>query len=213
MTRTVAQSRFAALGVLFVMLALVACGGSKAAPTNTAAPAAAANAIPNSFVGTVPGTDAMIALTTTNGTSLSYVCDSKQIATWFKGSVTNNALDLTAANGNHLKATLSATGATGTVTLSGKDFPFTAAPSTGDGGLFRAEQTANGANVVGGWIVSADGQQRGSLNSAREGRDEIAPAPQLVVSQKSSTGTFMVNTPTFGALTVKRVVDPDDHKG
>src|SRR5258707_15484926 len=87
----------------FLALVLAACGGSS--PTNTPAPAAttapAAGATrPNSFVGTVPGTDAFIALTTTGDTSLSYVCDSKQVATWFKGPVTGDALDLTAANGN-----------------------------------------------------------------------------------------------------------------
>jgi hypothetical protein len=205
-------ARFAALGLfcLALSLALVACGGS-AAPTNTAAPAA--NAIPNAFVGTIPGTDAMIALTTTNGTSLSYVCDSKQVSTWFSGPVSANALDITAANGNHLKATLAASGATGTVTLGGKDFPFTAAPAKGDAGLFRAEQEINGGKLVGGWIVNTDGQQRGAINTPRENRDEISPAPQLVVAQKASPTTWTVQTPNFGLLTVKRVVDPEDHRG
>jgi hypothetical protein len=210
MTRFTVLSRFSALGIFCLALVLVACGGS-AKPTNTAAPAS--NAVPNSFVGTVPGTDAFIALTTTNGTSLSYVCDSKQTATWFNGPVTNNALDITAANGNHLKANLTANGATGTLTLGGKDFPFTAAPAKGDAGLFRAEQEVNGGKVIGGWIVNLDGQQRGALNAPHENRDEITAAPQLVVAQKASPTTWTVQTPTFGLLTVKRVVDPEDHRG
>ena len=209
-----------ALGILALSLALVACGGSS--PTNTPAPAAttasaASTGIPNSFTGAIPGTDAFIGLTTNGGTSLSYVCDSKQIATWFSGPVTNNAIDLTAANGDHLKATLAATGATGTVTLGGKDFPFTAPSSGPNGGLFRAEQSANGMNIIGGWIVTADGQQRGSLNAqdntGQSKRSEITPAPQLVVAQRASNNTWTVNHPTFGALMVKRVVEPDDHRG
>lgn len=209
-----------ALGILALSLVLVACGGSS--PTSTPAPApttaaAATTGIPNSFTGAIPGTDAFIALTTNGATSLSYVCDSKQIATWFSGPVTNNALDLTAANGDHLKATLAATGATGTVTLGGKDFPFTAPSSGTNGGLFRAEQSANGMNIIGGWIVTADGQQRGSLNAhdttAQSKRDEITPAPQLVVAQRASNNTWAVNHPTFGTLMIKRVVEPDDHKG
>lgn len=206
-----------ALGLFSLVLALVACGGSS--PTAPPAPAAttasaAGTGIPNSFAGAIPGTDAFIALTTNGGTSLSYVCDSKQIATWFSGPVSGNAIDLSAANGNHLKATLAATGATGTVTLGGKDFPFTAPSSGGNGGLFRAEQSANGTNVVGGWIVAADGQQRGAVNGrSQDNKDDITPAPQLVVAQRSSTGTWAVTHPTFGALTVKRVVEPDDHRG
>ncbi len=205
-----------ALGVLFLALALVACGGSS--PTNTPAPAAttapaAGAGVPNSLVGAVPGTDAMIALTTNGATSLSYVCDSKQIATWFSGPVTGNAIDLTAANGNHLKATIAATGATGTVTLSGKDYPFTAASSGPNGGLFRAEQSAGGGNVVAGWIVGSDGQQRGGVNLAKEGRDELTPAPQLVFAQRATNNTWAITHPTLGVLTAKRVVEPEDHKG
>lgn len=209
-----------ALGLFSLVLALVACGGSS--PTATSAPAAttasaAGAGIPNSFAGAIPGTDAFIALTTNGGTSLSYVCDSKQIATWFSGPVSGNAIDLTAANGDHLKATLAATGATGTVTLGGKDLPFTAPSSGANGGLFRAEQSANGTNVIGGWIVAADGQQRGAVhaqdNTGQSKRDDITPAPQLVVAQRASNATWMVNHPTLGALTVKRVVEPDDHRG
>jgi len=205
-------SRYSALPLLSLLfaLALVACGGSSA-PTNT--PAASSGAVPNAFVGTVPGTNAFVALTTTNGSSLSYVCDSSQTATWFSGPVTSNAIDLTAANGNHLKATLGATGASGTLTLAGKDFPFTAAPASGDAGLFRAEQVVNGQKVIGGWIVNGDGQQRGALNAPHENRDEITAAPVLVVTQKASPTTWSVQTPTFGLLTVKRVVDPEDHRG
>lgn len=211
MTRFTVLSRFSALGIFCLALVLVACGGSTK-PTNTAAPAS--TTVPNSFVGTVPGTDAFIALTTTNGSSLSYVCDSKQTATWFNGPVTNNAIDITAPNGDKLKATLATSGATGTLTLSGKDFPFTAAPAKGDAGLYRADQDMNGGKVVGGWILNSEGQQRGAIrNTPRENRDEITAAPQLVVTQKASPTTWTVQTPTFGLLTVKRVVDPEDHRG
>src|SRR5438105_14737985 len=125
MTRLSWMPRLTALGIFVLALALVACGGS-ATPTTSAASSASAGKA-GTFVGTVPGTDAFIALSTPgDGTSLSYVCDSKQIASWFNGPVTNNAIDLTAPNGDKLKATLAASGATGTVTLSGKDYPFTA---------------------------------------------------------------------------------------
>ncbi len=204
------------IAMLVLVLALAACGGSSPTATPVAptkAPAAAGAGIPNSFAGAVPGTDAFIGLTTDGATSLSYVCDSKQISTWFKGPVAGNAIDITAANGNHLKATLAATGATGTVTMGGKDFPFTAPSSGPNGGLFRAEQSADGANLVGGWIVASDGQQRGAVGRAKEGKEDITPAPQLVVAQRSSAGTWAMTHPTFGPLTAKRVVEPDDHRG
>lgn len=202
--------RLIALAVPVILLALVACGGSSS-PTATTAPAAAAG-IPGSFVGAVPGTDAFVAITTKGGTALSYACDSKQVASWFKGPVTGNALDLTAANGDKLKATLSASGATGTLTMAGKEFPFTAAPSAGDAGLFRAEQSVDGVNVVGGWIVNADGQQRGAVHGQQDKRDDITPAPPLMVTQKQANNTWTVTHPTFRMLTVQRV-DFDNSRG
>lgn len=97
--------------------------------------------------------------------------------------------------------------------MGGKDFPVTAPSSGPNGGLFRAEQSADGANLVGGWIVTSDGQQRGAVGRAKEGKEDITPAPQLAVAQRSSAGTWAVTHPTFGPLTVKRVVEPDDHRG
>ena len=89
--------------------------------------------------------------------------------------------------------------------MAGKDFPFTAAPNTGDTGLFRADQSVNGASVVGGWIINADGQQRGAIHGQENNKDTVSAAPQLVVTQKAANNTWTVTHPTFGPLTVARV--------
>src|SRR5437762_1525949 len=99
------MARFSALSLLVLALALTACGGSSAPPTNTAAPAAASKAA--NYAGMLTGTDAFIALTTTDaGAALAYVCDSQQISSWFSGTVSGSNLDLTAPSGAHLKAAL-----------------------------------------------------------------------------------------------------------
>jgi hypothetical protein len=36
-------------------------------------------------------------------------------------------------------------------------------PATGDAGLYRAEETIDGTEYVGGWIALADGRQQGSI--------------------------------------------------
>jgi hypothetical protein len=223
MKRIASLSRFSALGFCVLMLALVACGGSTK-PTNTPAPAPSSPpaALPSRFVGSLPGTNAFIALTTDNGASLSYVCDSDQTSAWFAGPLASpTALDLANPNGDHLSASLSPSGASGTVTLAGKPFPFTAAPASGDAGLFRAEQQVNGTKVVGGWIVNQAGEQRGALQGSpvNDNRDavgtkvQVVAAPQLVVAQKASATTWSVQTAQFGTLTVQRAPEPDDHKG
>ncbi len=203
MTRASWLARFSAIGIFVLALMLAACGGSSSSSSSSSSGKA------GTFVGTVPGTDAFIALSTPgDGTSLSYVCDSKQTATWFSGPVTNNAIALTAANGDKLNATLAASGAKGTVTLSGKDYPFTAALRSGDAGLFRAEGSGNGVSTVAGWIITNDGQQRGvDADKGAAGEVQLRPAPVLNVTQPT------VTHPQIGQWTAKRVgPERDDFK-
>ena len=61
-------------------------------------------------------------------------------------------------------------------------------------------------------MLTPDGQ-RGAVNLSKENRDELTPAPQLVVAQRAANNTWMVNHPTFGALSVKRVVENRDDRG
>src|SRR5579863_1036030 len=115
--------------VLFAFtMFLSACGGSASNPAATStstAPSVAAE-----FVGVTDQGDA-IGLSTNGRQLIAYACDGTPtngitFAVWFKGAVSDNAVNLTAKNGEHLVATLTPQSVTGTVTLTGgTSFSFT----------------------------------------------------------------------------------------
>jgi hypothetical protein len=101
------------------------------------------------------------ALSTDGQQVIAYLCDGTPVhlslAEWFKGTVTNNTIDITNAQGSHLVATLTPQAVTGTITLKdGRSSALTAhsIPNPGsDYGLVRSEQTVGGVRYLGGWIL------------------------------------------------------------
>jgi hypothetical protein len=186
----------------------VGCGGDEAEE----APAGAAPE--GSFVGPVSGTDAYIAVVSDGERVTGYLCDGKELSTWFDSEVEGTGADLLSRDGDDLgDATFSGGGVTGEVEVDGQSQSFNATPATGDAGLYRAAnvEEADGELSEGeaevGWIVLADGSQRGSTNF-------IDPSGDLIVSRpapKLATGSTQVNITNFGALAVNRVlgfIDP-----
>lgn len=173
--------------VLFVtLLLLVACGR-----TQSATPA-------GTFVGTVADTDAYIAIAPQeNNNIIAYVCDGQTISVWFRGERNENNLDLTATNGARLQASLEPETATGSVTLAdGQTHSFTATLASGEAGLYRAEETIDGNNFVGGWILLSDGNQRGAVNGISDGTSNTIAAPRLTVGSSVNVpevGNFLPN--------------------
>jgi hypothetical protein len=71
--------------------------------------------------------------------------------------------DATQAAGR-LHVRLTDTGRTGTLTVTdGRTLPVSGEAASGDAGLYRAETAGGDAEAVGGWILAADGQQRGGV--------------------------------------------------
>ncbi len=176
----VKQFRYWMLGALAAAcLILAACGGQPTASTGIAA----------AWTGKVDGTDAYIAIAS-NGTELmAYVCDSQSVAQWFHGEAGKDKLDLVAGTVDlsnetaKLIATLTQDSATGTVTLAdGQTHTFTATKATGDGGLYRSEETVNNEQLVGGWVVLNDGQLRGAQLNISTG--EIQSQLQVIDAAK-----------------------------
>lgn len=178
---TFIYNRVGRLFGLFLLLGLVACGRDQnPAPTGT-------------FVGTVEGTDAFIALVPQeNNTVIAYVCDGQTISTWFRGDRTENGIDLAAANGAQLIANLEAETATGRFILpDGQEHTFTAQLATDPAGLYRAEEAIDGTEYVGGWIILADGDQRGAINGISDGTSNTIAAPRF-------SGGSSVTVPNIG---------------
>ena len=146
------------LVVLLALTGLASCGGSASAPAAT--PTITAPPVAGEFVGVTNSGDA-IGLSTNGQQLIAYACDGTTthvitFSVWFKGAVSHNAVSLFAKNGEHLVATLTPQGATGTVMLTGgKSFSFTATAVTDRAaGLYRDEETFAGVRYLAGWIIS-----------------------------------------------------------
>jgi hypothetical protein len=155
------------LGIALVVLA--ACGGGGGSDgTADRAPAAAAR----TYVGTAQGTAAFVAVVFDGSRVLAYVCDgvpgepagtAPTIQAWFNASSDGSVVQATQPAGQ-LELRLTGTEMNGTLTLTGgRALPVTGRTVTGDAGLYRADAAGAGAKAVAGWILAADGQQRGGF--------------------------------------------------
>jgi hypothetical protein len=149
--------------------------------------------VAGSFVGKVEGTDAFIGLVVLGSReTLAYVCDSKGISQWFRGIADRNRVSLR-ADPAVLEGALSLAEAKGTVTLrDGVPRSFAAEPAVGFAGLYRASDSGDGLNHVGGWIVLAHGEQRGGIGS--DGSEPLGATPtagqQIAAVTPSATVSF-----------------------
>ncbi len=163
--------------VLLVSLLLTACGGT-------------AKPISGSFVGKVDGSDAFISVVLhTDGAVTAYVCDSAAISEWFKSNVTGSSLDLTNANGAHLTADLAPDSFNGTFSpAGGSALNFSVSAADQPAGLYRGEDTVDGVDLVAGWIVLPDGDQRGAVS----GGGKTVGAPTFNTTTRTGKGTTWI---------------------
>jgi hypothetical protein len=158
--------------LLFAVLAIGQRTGSVEAaqpPAAQPAPAAAPAATTHTYVGTPAGveTTARIGIVCDEKNFLVYVCSqdatfNNDHAAWFKGERNGNTIEASAA-GRTLKATVAADAVTGEIKSGGATIAF-AAKACDDhvcAGLYRAEDAADGATVVFGWVVDEDGNVAG----------------------------------------------------
>jgi hypothetical protein len=164
----------------------------------TSSPPTSAPAVPQkvTYAGKVTSGGATIAIAVKNGTAIAYFCDGRKAEAWLQGTASSGQLTLTGSAGASLTATYSASGAVGTVTATGKQFPFSVNAVSPPSGLYRAVATVRNARVVGGWIVLPDGTQVGVLAVG----DTEQPAPALDLSTTSAVvdGTTITAAPVDG---------------
>jgi hypothetical protein len=179
--------RAVTLLVMLAGLGLVSCGGGSAAPKD------------GSYVGKVDGTDAYIALVTGSAKVAGYICDSASISVWIPAAtVSGNTANLVSRKGVAVgPVTWSGSTASGTVTIDGTGHAFTAQLASGDAGLYRAVQGTPGdaGSIEVGWVVLADGTQRGTITSFTSPITNLA-APKLDTTSTSvsiSGSSLLVN--------------------
>ncbi len=140
------------------------------------------------FVGKVGGTDAYVALVSDGKRVIGYVCDSKRVSSWIDVSTVRDgkAMLISRAGDPLGEATVSADGVSGEVTVGGERRSFSAARASGEAGLYRAARAVRkdgelrAGEVEVGWVVLADGSQRGVFGvGTKTGTPMVNAAPRL----------------------------------
>jgi hypothetical protein len=119
------------------------------------------------YVGTVGGSRAFVAIVVRDGHITAYVCDSKRIARWFKGTARGGRATLT-SGGFVLRVKIGPRRTSGSVRFPGNAglaHGFTADRDAGAAGLYRGVKRLAGKRYLGGWIILPDGRQRGEVVS------------------------------------------------
>lgn len=147
---------------------LAGCGSGSSDDPPAASPAATTR----TYVGMAEGTSALVAVVFDGSRALAYICDgvpgnpvgsSPTVQAWFNGTSDGTTVSVTQPGGQ-LRLRLTETEMTGTVTVAGgRELAVTGRAVAGDAGLYRAEAAGAGSKAVAGWILTADGQQRGGV--------------------------------------------------
>ena len=143
-----------------------------------AAPAPAAPAVAEkAYTGRSSGNEVTVAIAVKNGKAVAYACDGKKIEAWLEGTVTGDTLSLSGKTSN-LTGTLDDKATFGTITVDGKEWPFSAKGVSSPAGLYEGRGTLAGVATRVGWIVEDNGNVTGvrSANGTREPAPPLDPA-------------------------------------
>ncbi|MGH3822322.1 MAG: hypothetical protein ACRDRA_05720 [Pseudonocardiaceae bacterium] len=126
------------------------------------------------YTGRTGGNEATIAIAVQGDQAAAYVCDGRRVEAWLQGTISGDQLSLQGARGANATGTLEGDSIVGTVSLGGKQWPYSARLAGPPAGLYQGSGPVNGAPNRIGWIVLPDGSQVGVRN--RNGIREPAPA-------------------------------------
>lgn len=164
--RSLACRRLAATLVVAAMTSLAACGDDGGDDSKRQRPAATAD----TFIGTVSGTRAYIALVVQGERFAGYACDGRETSIWLdRVKVAGGRAELRTRDGKRLgEGTVTRRTVSGRITLAGAPHAFTATRATGRAGLYRRVSGTRGRPGYreSGWIVLSDGSVRGATNFA-----------------------------------------------
>jgi hypothetical protein len=171
-----------------------------------------AAAVQVTYVGQVSGTNAYIALVAEGGKLSGYVSDSKQVSTWLTAPRLASSVELESRQGDPLGDVSGGDTAGGSVEVAGKDRTFTLERATGEAGLYRAARGKPGKKgfVEVGWVVLADGSQRGGTNFIDPNTlDNVTkPAPKLDPNVSNVSVNVDGRAIKLAQQRVQRFIDP-----
>jgi hypothetical protein len=157
--------RSAMRAALATMLAAAFVAGCSGGDGGDRTEAAERRTRAGSFVGTVSGSDAYIAVVVDpDGDALAHVTDGQYSVDWLDGRLRGGTATLTNEGGAILDAKVGRGAVTGSFTRpQTPTLQFSARPSQTPAGLYRATQDFADGRYVGGWVVLADGTMRGTV--------------------------------------------------
>jgi hypothetical protein len=161
--------------------------GPSAAATTAAAPEQTAPATPSVsasetaedsefpekvvYAGRTDDGPAAIAVAVLGNQAAAYVCDGRNVESWFRGSVDGGRISLKSKSGEMLRAELDGDHIKGTVQIKNDTQKFEINEASKPAGLYRAR----GSETTIGWIVLEEGSQVGVQTTGAES----TAAPQL----------------------------------
>jgi hypothetical protein len=172
--------------------------GPAAAPTTAAAPQQTASATPSAsetpedsefpeqvvYAGRTDDGPAAIAVAVLGNQAAAYVCDGRNVESWFRGTVEGGRLSLKSKSGEALQAELDGDHLKGTVQIKNDTQKFEINEASRPAGLYRAR----GSKTTIGWIVLEDGSQVGvhTTGAGSSAAPQLDPDnPQVMVDGES----------------------------
>lgn len=180
--------------IALVLAAVALLAGCSSDGSDEAALTPASAADTHTYVGRAAGSEALIGIVVDGKRVLAYVCDgvpgepvgsTPTLQAWFNGESNGASVDVSQPAGR-LQLQLTDSSMSGTVTLSdGRVLPVTGETTTGDAGLYRAETAGPGGPAVAGWILGADGTQRGGVGGSLTSGASVLNTTRLTFSFQS----------------------------
>jgi hypothetical protein len=173
------------ISALVTLGTLSACSGGSSTETTatTASPTTAASptAFPQSarYVADMKAADGKtmtIGISVDGAEVAAYACNGTSDEAWFFGNQTDGKIDIKSRFRDTLVADFDGTNVTGDLTMNGVAFEFTAAPVSGQAGMYTAESDG----VRASWVVRQDGSSIGvQFNTSSVGDITQAEIQQL----------------------------------
>jgi hypothetical protein len=123
------------------------------------------------YAGRTDDGSAAIAVAVLGNQAAAYVCDGRNVESWFRGTVAGGRISLKSKNGETLQAELDGDHIKGTVQIKNDTQKFEINEASKPAGLYRAR----GSKTTIGWIVLEDGSQVGVRTTGAD----FSAAPQL----------------------------------
>ena len=148
-----------------------------AAPAPESAPPAAPAVAEKAYTGRSAGNEVTVAIAVKDGKAVAYACDGKKIEAWLEGTLTGGDLALQGKTSSII-ATTDEKATFGTITVDGKEWPFSAKGVAAPAGLYEGRGTVAKVATRVGWIVEDNGNVTGvkSANGTREPAPPLDPA-------------------------------------